>query len=323
MPNNYVYRRIVSAMADVITLATTKSKQPITLFTTLLITIACVAQNQTPTQASTVTVPAGTQFALVLTNPLSSKDTHRGAMVYAETTAPITVGDQVTIPAGTFIQGKVEKLTRSGTRAEVILTSASLVFPDGYVSNINGPFNVESDEGTAWRDPSNKAKTFAIIAPVAGLGIGVLAGNAAHTTNSTTLGGTTLTSSSPKGIAIGATVGLAAGALVAIAILLNSRHFFVDVGSPMEMTLPQPLILSENRVDDSARWVQQHPGQPIPMAAPRPLPTYNRGSCYTPGTPGTPPTIIPGTPPIGNSPGTPGTFIPGTPGTPGTWYPCR
>lgn len=322
MPNNCVCRRIVSAIADVLTLATTKSKRTITLVTTLLIAIACVAQNQSTAHPSTVTVPAGTQFALVLTNPLSSKDMHRGAMVYAETAAPITVGDRVTIPAGTFVQGKVDKLRRNGSRAEMTLTSASLVFPDGYVSNINGPFSVESDEGTAWRDPSNKAKTFAIIAPAAGLGIGVLAGNAAHTTNSTTLGGTTLTSSSPKGIAIGATVGLAAGALVAVAILLNSRHFFVDVGSPMEMTLPQPLTLSENRVEDSLRWVQDHPAQPIPMAVPRPLPVY-RGSCYTPGTPGTPPTIIPGTPAIGNSPGTPGTFIPGTPGTPGTWYPCR
>jgi hypothetical protein len=341
MPNKDRCRRIVSAMVAFPFLAESKAKQIIILTATLFVAFTGVAQinpNQAQTtspvapgnsgavsaaQPDVVTIPAGTSFALVLTNPLSSKSMHRGDEVYAQTTAPVIVGERVVIPAGIFVQGKLEKLTRSGSRAAMLINSASLVFPNGYVARIAGPLTVESDEGTAWRDPSSSARAGAIIAPIAGGGLGAAIGSAFHTTQSSTLGGTTITSSSPKGLAIGSMVGVAVGVVVSVAILLNSRHFFVDVGSPMEMTLPQPLALSANQVAAAARQAQEHPVA-IPMPAPRPLPfpPYDRGVCYTPGTPGTPPTVIPGTPPIGDSPGTPATVIPGSPPIPGTAYPC-
>jgi hypothetical protein len=346
MPNQDYCHRIVSALAAFPTLAGTKAKQTLILLSILLIPFTCLAQDQdqdkdkglsqttasdsqtssqapTTTQASTITIPAGTRFALVLTNPVSSKTMRRGDVVYAQTTAPVTVGDQVLIPPGTFLQGKIDKLTRDGNRAEMAMTSAQVVFPDGYVANIAGPLNVETDEGTAWRNPSDGAKAGAFIAPMAGSGLGALIGSAIHTTQSSTLGGTTITTTTHQGIAIGAGVGAAAGVAVMFAILLHSHGFFVDVGAPMEMTLPQPLSLSESQVTDAEEQAQEHPAA-VPMPAPRPLPypAYDRGICYTPGTPGTPPTVIPGTPPIGDSPGTPVTVIPGTPAIPGTPYPC-
>jgi hypothetical protein len=346
MPNKRRYSRIVSVIAAFSTLARKNAKQTVMVAISLFFALTCIAQDQPqnppptsePTsesssssqqsaksQSSTVTIPPETRVALVLTNPVSSKTIHRGDVIYAQTTAPVIVGDQVLIPAGTFVQAKIDKVTRNGSRAEMQMSSASIVFPDGYIGNIAGPLTVESDEGTAWRDPSSSARAGAIIAPFAGAGIGAAIGSAAHTTQSSTLGGTTITSSTPKGLAIGSMVGLAAGGTVALAILLNSRHFFVDVGSPMEMTLRQPLTLSEDQVAVAVRQAQEHPVA-VPMPAPRPLPygpyNYNRGTCYTPGTPGTPPTVIPGTPPIGDSPGTPATVIPGTPAIPGTPYPC-
>jgi hypothetical protein len=338
MPDKSRCRRIVFAIAAFPTLARINARQAVTLVSTLLLACTCVAQDQPQTappvsqtssqvsartEPSTVTIPAGTSFALVLTNPVASKTMRRGDLIYAQTTAPVTVGDHVLIPAGTFVQGKVEKLTRNGNRAAMLMKSASVVFADGYVAGIAGPLNVESDEGTAWRDPSSGATVGALIAPMAGAGLGALIGSEAHTTQSSTLGGTTLTSSTPKGLAIGSLAGLGAGLAVSLTLLLHSHHFFVDVGSPMEMTLPQPLTLSDNQVADAVRWAQEHPVA-APMAAPRPVPypPYDRGMCYTPGSPGIPPTIIPGTPPIGNSPGTPATVIPGTPPIPGTPYPC-
>jgi hypothetical protein len=338
MPNKRRCCRIVSAIAVFPTLARINAKRALTAATTLLLAFSCVAQDQSQTaspasqtnsqasaktQPSTVIIPAGTSFALVLTNPVASKTTHLGDEIHAQTTAPVIVGDQVLIPAGSFVQGKVDKLTRDGSRAEMVMKSASVVFSDGYVANIAGPLTLQSDEGTAWRDPGNGARAGAILAPFAGAGLGAAIGSAAHTTQSSTLGGMTITSGTPKGLMIGSMVGLAVGGVVALAIVLHSRCFFVDVGSPMEMTLPQPLTLSVNQVADAVRWAQEHPVA-APMPAPRPLPytSYDRGTCYTPGTPGTPPTITPGTPPIGNSPGTPGIVIPGTPATPGTAYPC-
>jgi hypothetical protein len=336
VPNYDHCRRNVSATSHFEILAATEAKRIIAIASILLLSLTCFAQDQTTSstppaestgvttpEAEFVTIPASTRLALVLTNPVSTNTMHRGDVVYAQTTAPVIVGDRTVIPAGIFVQGKLDKLTRNGSRAEILMTSASVVFPNGYVVNIVGPVNVESEEGTAWRNPSTAARTGAIIAPIAGGGLGALIGSAVHTTQSTSLGGTTLTSSTPKGLAIGSMVGLAIGGAVSFAILLNSRHFFVDVGSPMEMTLPQPLTLSATRVADAVRQAQENPVA-TPMAAPRPLPyrAYDRGVCFTPGTPGTPPTVIPGTPPIGDSPGTPATVIPGTPATPGTPYPC-
>ncbi len=283
------------------------------------------ATAEAPAPPPAVIIPAGTRFALVLTNPVSSKTSHRGDEIYAQTTAPVTVGDQVAIPAGTFIQGKIEKLTRNGSRGEMLLQSVAVIFPDGYVATLVGPINIESDEGTAWLNPGGGTKAAAIVAPMAGLGLGAAIGSAAHTTRTTTFAGTTMTSSTPKGLAIGSLVGLAAGGVVALVLLTHSHQFFVDVGSPMQMTLPQPLTLAQNQIDDALREAQEHPAPP-PMPAPRPvvLPapvSVDHGTCFTPPTPGTPPTVIPGTPGPDGIPGPP-TVIPGTPPTPGTPYPC-
>jgi hypothetical protein len=272
---------------------------------------------------ATIAVPAGTRLMLVLTHPIDSKSTHRGDEMDTQTTAPVTVGNQVVIPAGAFVQGKVEKLTRSGNRGEFLMQSVSVIFPDGYVAEVVGPINMESDEGTAWPYPSGRTTAGAIAAPLAGAGIGALIGSAAHTTQSATLGGTTLTSSTPKGLAIGSMVGAAAGGVVALVLLARSHQFYVEVGSPMEMTLSKPVTLAKNQVADAVRQAQSQPPAITPVAR-RPVPSLpsDHGTCYTPDTPGTPPTIIPGTPAIGDSPGTPDIVIPGTPPIPGTPYPC-
>jgi len=347
-------RRPVSTMVAFLNLAATRAKKIFAIFTTLVFALNCLAvnsaaqeqqpqspeQNQTQDQAlapeaptnntttsqqsdsksATVTIPAGSNFALVLTNPVSSKVVHSGDTVYAQTTAPVLVGDQIVIPAGSFVQATVGKLSRNGSRGEMQMQSASVIFPDGYVAKIPGPLHIESDEGTAWLNPGSGTKAGVIIAPMAGLGIGAAIGAAAHTTMSTSLGGNTITSSSPKGVAIGSIVGLGAGALVSVALLFHSRQFFIDVGSPMQMTLPQPVTLAMNEVQDAVQQAAEHPA-PVPMASPRPV-VANNGTCFTPGTPGTPATFIPGTPAIGDSPGTPSTIIPGTPPTPPTPYPC-
>jgi type IV secretion system protein VirB10 len=264
--------------------------------TTAPTTISETAQAPATTPPATETIPAGTRFSLVLTNPIFSNTTHRGDEIHAQTIAPVIVGDHVVIPGGVFVQGKVDKLTRHGTRSEIQMQSASVIFPDGYVANIVGPLNVETDEGTAWSNPSRRTTAGIFIAPLAGLGIGALIGSAAHTTQSS---------------------------IAALVMLTHSRQFYVDVGAPMEMTLPQSLQLAEDQVADANREAQDHPDAvPVPAARPQPVAQFNRGTCFTPGTPGTPPTVLPGMPGPNGVPGPP-TIIPGTPPTPGMPYPCR
>jgi hypothetical protein len=114
--------------------------------------------------------------------------------------------------------------------------------------------------------------------------------------------------------------------VASLVLLTKSHHFFLDVGSPVEMVLQQPLSLQQGEVTAAVRQSEQHPMReqaiaPYPVPPPS-LPSSDHGTCYTPGTPGTPATVIPGTPPMGASPGTPATIIPGTPASPPTPYPC-
>ena len=196
-----------------------------------------------PQSPAPLIVRAGTQLALVLTHPIDSKTMHRGDTVFAETTSPVFVDHQVVIPAGAFVQGKVEKLTRQGSRAEMLMQSVSVALPDGSVVNIGGPLEIASGEGTAWRNPSDSAKAGAVLAPFIGSGLGTAIGIAAHTSETMPFGNSTITTSTPKGMAIGSITGLAAGTIVSFVLLARSRHFFVGEGAPLEMTLPQPVTV--------------------------------------------------------------------------------
>lgn len=211
-----------------------------------------------------------------------------GDDVYAQITFPVTVGKQVAIPQGSFLQGKIEKVARKGNRGELQLQAASVIFSNGYVAVIPGLTDVESDPGTAFRDPGGGTKAGAVAASVVPV------------------------------------VGVAA----ALLMLHNVKDFVLDAGTPLDIVLQQPLLLDRDRVADAVVYANAHPPAPVPLPRkhlPPPvlLPTStDTGTCYTPGTPGTPDIYIPGTPPIGDTPGTPGTVIPGIPATPPTPHPC-
>jgi hypothetical protein len=111
-----------------------------------------------------------------------------------------------------------------------------------------------------------------------------------------------------------------------IVMLTSSRHFYLDAGAPIGMTLQQSVTLPQDEVAKAVRQSQEHtvavqPVAPRPMPPPAPTIPVNQSTCYTLGTPGTPPTVIPGAPGPNGIPGPP-TIIPGTPPTPVTPYPC-
>jgi len=315
----------------------------------LFFTLTCAAQDQpaiddqtnSHAQAPTVTVPAGTQLALVLTQPIQSRHVHRGDDIYAQVISPVHSEHQVVIPPGTFVQGTVDKIRRNGGRGEIRLQSMSITFPDGYVTQIAGPMTLVTDEGYAIKDPGSARLVSAIAMPMAGAGIGAAIGH------SITPGSSTLTSSLPPGCTgpppgclsssmtvpgnagkntvIGAGIGGAIGAVASITLLVSTHHFFLDVGAPVQMKLQQPVTMPQDEVTkavlDSEK--QPPPAQTVALRPVPPLPDMpaDHGTCFTPGTPGTPPTVLPGTPGPDGIPGPP-TAIPGTPPTPGTPYPC-
>ena len=340
-------------------LSKTTIGQSIALTTTVLIAVSSFAQQPTPnpppnspdnsqaavtTNTVTVAVPAGTRIALVLTQPIQTRYVHRGDDIYAQTTAPVTSGNEVVIPPGTFVQGKVDKLERRGGRGEIHLQSMSITFPDGYVTPIAGPITLESSDGYALKDPGKGRMIGAFALPAAGLGLGALIGHSVASSQPNTITSTlppgctgpppgclssslTTPGNTLKSAAIGSMVGLAVGGVASLALVLNTRNFFLDVGSPVEMVLQHPISLQQDEVADAIRDAEQHPApeQPIverPQPAP-PQPSDNGPTfCETPGTPGTPDIDIPGTPAIGDSPGTPAIHIPGIPATPATTHLC-
>jgi hypothetical protein len=336
-------------------LAKTKLYKIIALTTAMLISRTPFAQTPTPQPPDSsvasanppggaVTVAAGTRIALVLMHPIQSRYIHRGDDIYAQTTSPVVAGAEVVIPPGTFVQGKVDKLERKGSRAALNLQSMSITYPDGYVALITGPITLESDDGYALKDPGKDRIVGGIALPAVGVGMGALIGHSVANSQPNTITSTlppgcsgpppgclsssvTAPGSTAKDTVIGAMVGGAIGAVASLALLLNTHNFFLDVGSPVEMVLQHPLVLQQDQVATAIRDAEQHPAPQEPVS-PRPqlLPpspdNTDTGICYTPGTPLTPGIDIPGTPAVGDSPGTPPIHIPGIPPTPPTPHPC-
>jgi hypothetical protein len=237
------------------------------------------AQSSSPAPAQTsdqppITIPAGTRLTLVLTHPVDSRTTPTGDNISAQITAPVILKDQVVIPAGTFVQGKVEKLTRRGTQAEMLMQSVSLVFPDGYIANAGGPVNIESDQWTAWNNPSAGSKAAIILVPFISMPLGALIGSAADGKQTSNFAGMTITTTSHKGLVIGTTIGFVGGLATSFALLARSHGFYIQEGSPLNMTLPHPVTLTHAQID-AAQSAPAPP--PVPIVRPS-TPPYSPGA---------------------------------------------
>lgn len=193
-------------------------------------------------QADTVTIPAGTRVALVLTHPVQSRVLHRGDDIYAQVTSPVNSGNQTVIPPGTFIQGTVEKLEQRNGRGQLHLQSMTITFPDGYVTPIPGPVTLLSDEGYALKDPGKGRVMSAVALPLAGAGIGALIGHSVANTTPQTITNSlppgcvgslpgclstsmTVPRSAGPATVIGAGVGGAVGAIASLVLIFSSHNF--------------------------------------------------------------------------------------------------
>src|SRR5208282_1262474 len=128
------------------------------------ITIAAAQTSPVPKPAApavesekpTLTIPAGTRVPLSLKQAISTKTAKDGDPVYAETAFPYVVNDRVVIPAGTYIQGRIERAQRGGHvkgRAEVLINFTSMIYPNGYTVMLGGSIeNAPGAENTTMKD---------------------------------------------------------------------------------------------------------------------------------------------------------------------------
>src|SRR5579859_1436179 len=98
-------RRSFSSLTNSITIKS--ARQVAFVLAIVLAGLPCLAQEQPPaTEAAppdtataqppaSVTIPAGTRLALVLTHPIQSRYIHRGDDIYAQVTSPVDSGNEV------------------------------------------------------------------------------------------------------------------------------------------------------------------------------------------------------------------------------------
>jgi hypothetical protein len=191
--------------------------------------------------AKTLSIPTGTRIPLSLKQAISTKNARQGDPVYAETAFPVAIGGRMAIPAGTYVQGVIDRVRRAGHvkgKAEILMHFTSLVFPNGYtvvmpagVENVPGAEHekVKGQEGTIQGEGNKgeKAKTAAGAA-----GTGAIIGAAS--------------TGSGKGALIGGGIGGAAG--LAIAMLSRGNDVRLMPGTSIEMVIQRPLTLDATRV---------------------------------------------------------------------------
>jgi type IV secretion system protein VirB10 len=209
----------------------------------------------------TYTVPAGTKVLLQLRSAVNTRSAKPGDGVYLASTFPVVVGSRVMIPAGVYVQGIVDRVTRAGRvkgRAQLDLHFTSMIFPNGTVVEIPGVINslpgskdrsVKGDEGTVEQD-GNKGRDVERAGEIglAGASVGTIGGAA--------------TGHPLEGAAIGGLGGVAVGTVAAL--FTRGDDVNIENGSPVEMVLQRPLILEEANLDGNA------PASMVPVLVPAP-----------------------------------------------------
>ena len=278
-------------------------------------------QSQTQTTNSAYVLPAGTKLPLGLLRPLRVK---AGRDVYLQITFPVTVGNQMLIPPGAYIQGVVEKVIKKSRRSlQFSISSANLIFFNGYTVPISGTVTVGTTNAalTPLQPGSSSGQPVPAMAAVGSVTPPPLPPLPSF--------------NAMRNVMIGVGVATAVGTVVLIALAHNGDPE-IEVGTPLEIILPAPVYLDATRVEAAIQQYDQQTSNAPPQIVQSPV---KPKMCYDPGSPGTPDTVIPGSPGtpdtvipgvngspdivIPGTPRTPDTVIPGTPGTPSSTYPCR
>ncbi|HZZ40915.1 MAG TPA: hypothetical protein VFE06_17390 [Acidobacteriaceae bacterium] len=86
--------------------------------------------------ANPLNLPARTKIEVAVVRPLPAKTAKVGDILYAQTNYPVVVGDRIAIPAGTWVEGRIESVTppsRRRNQAQVDVSFTTIIFANGYV----------------------------------------------------------------------------------------------------------------------------------------------------------------------------------------------
>ena len=227
--------------------------------------------------SASITLSAGTKVELLASRPVWTATAKAGDVFYAQTSFPVVVGMGIAIPAGTYVQGTIETVTRPTrrtNRAEIEVLFTKIIFVNGYVALLPG------DPGAPASPRSAAAETLIAI-----------------TIQATTANNLLLDNGADVEMTLAAPLALDAQQ-VAEATPLSHAPNPGQMKSASQCT-PTPGSMGTPGTPDTV--IPGSPGTPSTTVPGGP----GMPDITIPGTPATPDTIIPG------SPGTPG--YPGMP----------
>lgn len=218
-----------------------------------------------------IVVPADTTIPLSLENTISSRTAAVGQAVYCQTIYPITVGNRIVIPVGSYVKGSVRQVMRPGHikgKAQIGLRFDSITLPSGVTHPLRATLSGFGGNGKEGFTPqesriegeSSKGQDAERVASRAGEGaiIGAIADR------------------SGKGAGIGAASGGAVGLVWVLAT--RGKEVVLQRGTSLELQLIQPLSFETDEVDRPSRYEN---GPALPRrgpdgAEPRPEPPLLR-----------------------------------------------
>lgn len=237
-------------------------------------------------QQSPIVVLAGTTVQLAITQPVWAKTAKAGDPIYAETVFPVAVNNQMAIPAGTYVYGQIDSLSRPGLfspHAQFQIHFTQLVFANGYVAAFGNPAN--SQDGTQTTQPSDVLPAVSDPYVDVSFGSDILLDN-----------GTQMEMALQLPLALdGGRVADAVSSTKPLqpTAFKSATRCRPTAGTPGTPGTPDTVIPGSPGTPETV--IPGAPGQP---------------DIVIPGTPATPDTVIPGMP---GTPGTPGTSCPGPP----------
>lgn len=200
-----------------------------------------------------ITVPAGTRFAVVLENGISTRGAKPGDSLYFRTSFPITENNRIVVPVGSYLRGEITESKRPGRikgRGEFRMRLNTLIFPNGYTVDLNAAPRSADTGGKETMDPEGKTtgpggkgKDVGTVATTTatGAGIGAIAAGA-------------------KGAGIGAGIGGLAG--LGAVLLTRGPEAELPRGSTLDVVLEHELAL------DGSQIQYTHVGQASPITPP-------------------------------------------------------
>src|SRR3989475_1632170 len=189
-----------------------------------------------------VIVPAGTRVGVVLQNGISTRSAKPGDSVYLQTSFPITVGNRIVIPVGSYLRGELPDAKRPGRikgRGEFRMRLDTLILPTGYTVDLRaaprsadsgGKETMDSEGKVTGGSGKGKDVGTVVTTTATGAGIGAIAGRA-------------------KGAGIGAGIGAAAG--LAAVLLTRGPEAELPRGSTMDVVLEHELTLDGSQIQFS------------------------------------------------------------------------